>query len=105
MASIRRFFAAVIVIAVAILPATGQAFVSASPAAVGMSDHAGMPCCPRCKTQDESKATACILQCAALAGAILPAMIGVAPRAIDRSRPAFANETSEGLVRAPPTHP
>ena len=105
MALIRRILVAMIAISVAVLPATGEAFVSRSPAEVTMTDQADMPCCPCCKTQDESKATACVLKCAALAGSILPAMVGATPRTAEKSRRPLVNETSDGLVRAPPTHP
>lgn len=105
MALIRRILVAMIVISVAILPATGAAIASPSPAQVTMTVHADMPCCPRCNTQDGSKATACVLNCVVLAGVILPATVGVAPRAAEKFRRSFVNEMSDGLVRAPPTHP
>jgi hypothetical protein len=90
---------------VALLPATGEAIVSPSPAQMTMTDQADMLCCPCCKAQDDSKATTCVLICAVHAGAILPAMIGATPRAAEKSRRSFVNETSDGLLRAPPTHP
>lgn len=105
MALLRTIMAALIAISVAVLPATGEAFISPSSAEVTMTDQADMPCCPCCKTQDESKVTACVLNCAVLAGAILPAMIGATPRAAEKFRRSLVNETSDGLVRAPPTHP
>lgn len=105
MALIRRILVAMIAISVAVLPATGEATVSPSPAELTVTDHADMPCCPCCKTQDESKATACVLNCAVLVAAILPAMVGATSRTAEKFRRSFVNETSDGLVRAPPTHP
>ena len=105
MALIRRVLVAMIALSVAVLPATGEAFISPSSAEATMTDQADMPCCPCCKTQDESKVTACVLNCAVLAGAILPTMVGATPRTAGTFRRSFVNETSDGLVRAPPTHP
>jgi hypothetical protein len=105
MALIRTILVAVIAISVAVLPATAETIVSASPAEVTMSDQADMPCCPSCNTQDDLKTTACVLKCVALAGAILPAMIIALPFVGDGSPRSRVDNTLHGLLRAPPTHP
>jgi hypothetical protein len=105
MAVIRRILVAVIAILVVVLPITGEAIVSASAAKVMMADDADMPCCPCCDTQANSKSTACVLKCVALAGAVLPAMT-VTPRyLVDGSPLSFVGDTFHGLVRTPPTPP
>jgi hypothetical protein len=105
MVLIRRILVAVIAVSVAVLPATGEAIVSPSPAEVTMADQADMPCCPCCNTQDEFKATACVLICVALASAVLPAMAVVLPYVADGSPRSVVEDKLHGLVRAPPTHP
>jgi hypothetical protein len=62
---IRRILAAVIALSLAALPATAEALVSPLPAEATMTDQADMPCCPSCNTQDDVKAIACVLKCAA----------------------------------------
>jgi hypothetical protein len=67
-----------------------------------MADHPDMPCCPSCDTQGDFKA--CVLKCAALAGAILPATI-VAPLYIaEGSLRELAEDPLHTHVIAP-THP
>ena len=102
---IRKILIAVIAISVAVLPATAEAIVSPSPVEVTMADQADMPCCPCCDTQGDVKATACALQCVALAGAVLPAMIIALPYLADGSPRTLVDDTLHGLARAPPTHP
>jgi hypothetical protein len=102
---IRRILVAVIALSVAVLPATGETIVSPSPAEITMADQTDMPCCPCCDTQGDVKATACALQCVALAGAVLPAMIIAMPYIADGSPRTFVDDTLHGLARPPPTHP
>jgi hypothetical protein len=67
-----------------------------------MVDHADMPCCPSCDTQGDFKA--CVLKCAALAGAVPPATT-VAPLYIaEGSLRELAEDTLHTHVIAP-THP
>ena len=101
---IRTILTAVISISIAALPAIGEPIVSASAAKVTMADHADMPCCPCCNTQDNIKSTACVLKCITLAGAVLPTT--VTPRYLANGSPlSFVDDTFHGLVRAPPTPP
>jgi len=102
---IRRILVAVIAMSVAILPATAETVVSPSPAKITMADQADMPCCPSCNTQGDLKATACVLRCTALAGAVLPAMTVSLPYLAHQSPRSLVDDTLHGLVRAPPTHP
>lgn len=105
MAFFRTIVAALIAFAVALLPATGKAIISPSPAEMMMTDQADMPCCPLRDLQGDFKAPACALQCVVLSAAILPGTIIAPLRVAERSRRSFVNETSDGLVRAPPTRP
>jgi len=102
---IRKILVAVIAMSVALLPATGEAIVSPSPAEVTMADQADMPCCPCCNTQGDFKATACVLKCVALAAAVLPMMAVALPYVADGATLSLADDTLQGVVRAPPTHP
>ena len=102
---IRRILVAVIAMSVAVLPATAEAIVSPSPAKITMADQANMPCCPSCNTQGDLKATACVLKCTALAGAVLPAMTITLPYVADGSPQTLVDDTLHGVARAPPTHP
>jgi hypothetical protein len=77
MVLIRSILVAVISIAVAVLPATAEAIVSPSRAEVTMADQPDMPCCPCCNTEDDFKATACVLKCVAYAAAVV-SMVTVA---------------------------
>jgi hypothetical protein len=102
---IRRILFAVIAMSVAVLPATGEAIVSPSPAEVTMANQADMPCCSCCDSQDDFKAAACVLKCVALAAVVLP-MMTVAPIYLaDGTMLSLVEDTLQGLVRAPPTHP
>ena len=101
----RRVLVAVIAISVAVLPATAEAIVTPSPTQVTMADQADMPCCPCCNTQDDFKATACVLTCVALAGAVLPEIAVALLYVADGSPRSRADDTLHGLVRPPPTHP
>ena len=102
---IRRILVAVIAMSVALLPATGEAIESPSPAEVTMADQADMPCCTCCNTQGGLEATVCVLKCMTLAGAVLPAMTIGLPYIADRSPRTLVDDTLRGLARAPPTHP
>jgi hypothetical protein len=102
---IRRILVAVIALSVVILPATAEAIVPPSPAEITMADQADMPCCPFCNTQDDFKAIACVLKCAAFAAAVLPAMTVVLLCIPNGSQRTLVDDTLHGLVRAPPTHP
>ena len=104
MVLIRRILVAVIAISVAALPAASEAIIS-SPAEITIADQADMPCCPCCNTQGDFKATACVLKCAALASAVLPAMTVALPYLAHQSPRSLVDDTLHGLVRAPPTHP
>jgi len=101
---IRRILVAVIAISVAALPAASEAIIS-SPAEITIADQADMPCCPCCNTQGDFKATACVLKCVALAGAVLPEMAVALPYVADSSPRSPVDDTLHGLVRPPPTHP
>ena len=102
---IRRILVAVMALSVAVLPATAEAIVSPSSAEITMADQADMPCCTCCNTQGDLKATACLLNCMAVAGAVLPAMTIALPYIADGSPRTFVDDTLHGLARAPPTHP
>ena len=104
MALIRTILVALIAISIAVLPATVEAIVSPLPAEVTMADQADMPCCTCCNTQGDLKATACVLKCTALAGAVLPAMT-VAYISDEAPPGTLVDGTLHGLARAPPTHP
>jgi len=101
---IRKILIAVIVISVAVLPATADAIVAPSPAET-MANQADMPCCPCCNTQGDFKVTACVLKCMAMAGAVLPATTVALPYIANGSPRSLVDDTLHGLVRAPPTHP
>jgi hypothetical protein len=75
LALIRTMLVALIAISVAALPAASEAIISSYPAEITMADQADMPCCPCCNTQGDFKATACVLKCVALAGAVLPEIV------------------------------
>jgi len=105
MTGLRALLIALIAISVAILPAVAEVIVLPSPDQVMMADQGEMPCCPSCDTQGDFKATACVLKCAAVASAVLPAM-PVAPLFVAEGSPLILGEHAlYGLVRAPPTHP
>jgi hypothetical protein len=101
---IRKILVAVIAMSVAVLPATTEAIVLPSPAEVTMVDQADMPCCPCCNTPGDFKASACVLKCVTLAGAVVPAMIVALPYVVGFPR-TLVDDTLHGLARAPPTHP
>jgi len=98
----RAFLAALIAISIAFLPATGSASASSKPVEVSNSEHADMPCCPSCDTQADYKS--CALKCAALVGAVLPAMTIVPPYIAEGSLSALAENVLRTHVIAP-THP
>ena len=102
---IRRILVAVIAMSVAVPQAITEAIASPSPAEIAMVDQADMPCCPTCNTQDDFKAIACVLKCAALAAAVLPAMTIALLYTPNGSPRTLVDDTLHGLVRAPPTHP
>jgi hypothetical protein len=105
MTGLRALLAALIAVSVAALPAIAEVIVLPSPDQVMMADQAEMPCCPSCDTQGDFKATACVLKCAALAGAVLPAMPATLLILAEGSPLAPAEHALHGLARAPPTHP
>ena len=104
-ALVLRILVAVVIIAVAVLPATAEAGIAPSPAQVLTANQADMPCCPSCDTQGDLKATACVLKCTALAGAVLPSMTIALPYIAEVSQRTLVDDTLHGLARAPPTHP
>jgi hypothetical protein len=101
---LRAFLSVLIAISVAALPAIAEVIVLPSPDQVTMADQAEMPCCPSCDTQGD-KATACVLKCVAVAGAVLPAMPVALLFVAEGPPPILAEHALYGLVRAPPTHP
>jgi hypothetical protein len=101
----RMILAALIAISLALVPIGGTAVSSSSPVEMSMADQGDMPCCPHCDTQDDFKAAACVLKCAALAGAVLPTMILGLLYISDPFPLTPTDETLRGIVRAPPTHP
>ena len=105
MGLIRRIFVVVITMSIATIPAAAEALVSPSPAEVTMADQADVPCCTCCNTQGDLKATACILICTALAGAVLPLTTIALPYIADGFPRTLVDDTLRGLARAPPTHP
>jgi hypothetical protein len=72
---LRALLTVLIAISVAALPAIAEGIVLPSRDHVTMADQAEMPCCPSCDTQGDFKATACVLKCAAVASAVLPARV------------------------------
>jgi hypothetical protein len=106
---IRTTVATLIALAVALLPASGNAILLPSSAEVAMTGHADMPCCPSCDTQacdthGDFKAAVCALKCAALASAVLP-VTSIAPLYIaESSLRALAEDAVHRHVIAP-LHP
>jgi hypothetical protein len=101
----RTFIAALVVFSVAALPASGQTIVMPLPHETIMGAQADMPCCPDCDIQDEFNESSCILKCAALAGAIVPATIVVPPRAVVAMALLPTADRLHGHLTAPPSHP
>jgi hypothetical protein len=105
MALSRIILNALIAISLALVPIGGAVVNSVTPVEMLMADQGDMPCCPHCDTQGDLKAAACVLKCAALAGAVLPTM----PVGLFYMSDPFpltpTDETLRGIVRAPPTHP
>jgi hypothetical protein len=103
---VRTILAAMIVISVAMTPATGGAAVSTKPVEMSMHDNANIPCCPCCNDQDNSKSSvACALKCINFVGAVLPAMVVIQPYLVDATPPSFVNSALHGYSTSPPTHP
>jgi hypothetical protein len=105
MTGLRVLLTALIAISVAVLPAVAEAIVLPSPDQVMMADQAEMPCCPSCDTPSDFKAAACVLKCAGVASAVLPAMPVALLFVAEGSPLILAEHALYGLVRAPPTHP
>lgn len=101
----RTILLALIAISLALLPVTGEAGAPTSSAEMSMTDHAVMPCCQSCITQDGFKSSTCALKCMALAGAILPTMTVAVSELANGSLLAFVDDILHGLVSRPPTHP
>src|SRR6185312_14545746 len=98
---LRAFFAVLIAISIAMVPATGGAAISTKPVEMAMPDHAGMPCCP---PDDGKDSIACVLKCFSIVGAYFPIIIAVPQFSV--AMPLFAAERElHGHVRSPPTHP
>jgi hypothetical protein len=102
---IRRILIAVIALSVAVLPATAKATALSAPTEVTMADHADMPCCPSCNDHGDFKTAACVLKCAALASAVLPAITVALLCIADGSPFGLTEDPLHGAVRPPPTHP
>lgn len=100
MAPIRTILAALIAISVALVPAKGEAVVSAKPIEMSMPNSADMPCCA---TDDCKGSIACALKCFNIVGAMFPFAV-VFLRVVDWSPPSFANGILHGHV-SPPIHP
>ena len=101
---IRRILVAVTALSVAVLPAIAEAIVS-PPTEITMADQADMPCCTCCNTQGGLEATACVLKCMTVAGAVLPAITIGLPYIADKSPRTLVDDTLHGLAKPPPTHP
>jgi hypothetical protein len=106
MAFARKILAALIATSLVVVPIGGTGFSNPiAPVEMLMVDQADMPCCPQSDTQDDFKAAACVLKCAALAGAVLPVMTFGLLYISDPFPLTPTDETLRGIVRAPPTHP
>ena len=105
MALSRIILKALIAISLALVPIGGAVVNSVTPVEMLMADQGDMPCCPHCDTQGDLKAAACVLKCAALAGAVLPTMPVGLFYISDPFPLTPTDETLRGIVRAPPTHP
>jgi hypothetical protein len=105
MVIIRTIVAALIAISVALLPAPGMAILPTPPDQSVMVDHADMPCCPYCDTEND-RGSNCALTCMSVA-AFVAAVTAIAllPYIADRSPPSFATEPLREFLKAPPTHP
>ena len=98
--------AALVAISVAVIPIAGEVAVSVKPIEMSMTNDAGMPCCPCCDDQDNSKSSvACVLKCINFVGAVVPTMILTQPYLVDAGPPSFVVGILHGHVRSPPTHP
>jgi hypothetical protein len=109
MAAIRTTIVALIAFAIALLPASGNAILVPSLADMAMTGPADKPCCPSCDTQacdthGDFKAAACALKCAALAGAVLPAITVPRLYIAEGSLLALAQDALHTHVITP-THP
>jgi hypothetical protein len=106
MLAIRTILAVLIAISLALAPAAAGAAISLSSGGTAMADHADMPCCPDCGTQQHpSKTNLCILSCAVHVGIVLPAVSIALPRLIGEPVPFFKADNLRGMVQSPPTHP
>jgi hypothetical protein len=105
MALSRIILNALIAISLALGPISGAVVNSVAPVEMLMADQGDMPCCPYCDTQGDFKAAACVLKCAALAGAVLPTMTLGLLYISDPFPLTQTDQTLRGIVRAPPTHP
>jgi hypothetical protein len=101
MAFARTLLAAWMVVAVALLPATGGAAVATKAAATVMSDPAVMPCCDHMDQCGD--AAACALKCFSLV-AVAP-MSHMAPAVHTHARPWIETPVLHAHVIPPPTHP
>lgn len=102
---IRIVLAALIASSVAALPATGAVAFLTKPVEMSMPDHADVPCCPCCNTQDDRGSVACAIKCMSSFGAVLPAMATAQPYLVGEARPSFVDDNLQGHERSPPTHP
>ena len=106
MAFARTILAVLIVSSLALAPIGGNAVsTSVTPVEMSMADQGDMPCCPHCDTQDDFKAAACVMKCAALAGAVLPTMTVELLYVSAHNPLSLTHKTLHGLVTAPPTRP
>lgn len=100
MAAVRTVLAALIAISVALVPATGAVAPSTMPE-MSMANHADMPCC----APDDCKGSiACAVKCFNFVAAMIPDAMSLS-QIFDEALPALVDETLQGHVRSPPTHP
>jgi hypothetical protein len=103
---IRAILTALIVISVAMVPASGGAAVTTNPVEMSMPGNVDMQCCPDCNDHDNSKSSvACPLKCINFVGAVLPAMVVPHPHLIDAAPLSSVNHALHGHASIPPTHP
>lgn len=102
---IRTILIALVAISVVLLPVAEQAAASTPPVEVSTGGHDGMPCCPSSGSHESFKSIACALKCMALNGAVFSVIAVAVPPSTDGCLLAFADDTLQGFVSAPPTHP
>lgn len=102
---IRTIVTALVAISVVLLPAAATVAVSIPSVEMSVGGHDRMPCCPSSESHDSFRSIACALKCMALNGAVFPVIAVAVPPSTDGCLQAFADDTLQGLVSTPPTHP